>query len=247
MSKNNKVLGCVLLICILLLGMFFILKDNNKYPFADEEVRDAKMFDTSTEYMLRHSERKQLTKILQEIQMKKVDSEVQKTILHSSRRFQIETNKAVHEIVLYGKVGDSFVCEINKERCQVEEHTYKELEQLYDRCFRNAHEELFDGFKNAKSLRITLGIGNLGKEFAEEETEVMESLHSLLILEKAEDTPTEVALGTAIMKIETEKDSVSISNSGSYENEPFVCTINGVNYRVDRTSWKQLLQVMNKK
>lgn len=240
MQKTRRVVVCITCLGIVLISVLYFGYRSRTYFFAGAEIRDATIMDTMAEYMLKYKERKALSKILRNMQVQKVDSEI---LLHSSRTFQIETEKTIYEITLYGKVGEDFLCAIDQERYRMPEDTYYELENLYDYCFRKAHEELFEGFPDSKIVRITSGVGRLEREFSESEIEeAAKILRSMSILGKAEDYPTTRFLGVGILKIETEKDYLVLDVMVP-DGEWYLGSFNGSMYRVDNESGKRLAEM----
>lgn len=236
----KKIILCILCIGIAFTGIIFLGYRNKKYPFAGEKIREAKMVDSVSDYMLNADERKALAKILHNMQGQKSGSDIRNMVLHSSRSFQVETKKASYVITLYGKVGEVYLCAINQERYHLTENTYHELYQLYEDCFRNVHKELFEGFQNSKFLRVTSGSGKYKKEFSDSEIEeVAIILQSMSILGKAEEN-LELYLGVFPLSIETDKDSFLIYVLPLYDEEGVVCCFNGLNYLIDKDNGEKL-------
>ncbi len=252
MQKNKRIVAGVICICVMIIGTFFLGYCNKKYPFAEEAVRDAWLDSSGAEYMLEYSERKELSKILRTMQGKKIrpdsskEIDFQEMILYSSCCFRVETKKATYELTLYGKVGEVYVCAIDEERYQVSENIYKELDMLYDSCFRKAHEELFDGFQDAQFIRLTSGIGKQEEVLSEtEREELVMVLQSMKILSKAEENPMDITLGMDFLSIETEKDFIVIDDIVSCGEEGVICSFNGASYWIDKESGERLAEIIS--
>lgn len=237
---------CVICLGIVLISVLYFGYRSKTYFFAGVEIRDATIMDTMAEYMIKYNEREALSKILRNMQVQEFDSDIHEILLHSSRSFQVETEKTIYEITLYGKVGEDFLCAIDQERYRIPKDTYYELENLYDYCFRKAHEELFEGFLDSKIVRISSGIGSLEREFSESEIEeVVKILRSMSILGKAEEYPMDRFFGTDILKIETEKDYLVLEIIGSSNEEGYLSSFNGSIYRVDNESGEKLVEMIS--
>lgn len=245
MQKQKRIVALVLCMGLVLIGVFYFGCRSEKYYFAGIEVRDATIRDSVSECMLRYSERKALSKILHNMRMQKGELNVQEMLLYSSRAFWVETKDVVYEIRLYGKVGEDYLCAVNQERYRVTENVYRELDKLYDACFRNAHGELFEGFQNSKIVRIASGIGYQEKEFSESEIEeVVTILQSMSVLGKAEENPSSLFYGMNSLSVKTEKDLFVIGDIVSCGDEGTTCFFNGSNYWIDKESGEKLAKII---